>query len=129
MAKSRLGRRVSRCLLSLAAFGSLAPFPAHADMRRAERALSGRLPVQIDPGPKNPPAFNGTVIIRFLPRHQVTAFCPRGMSFHSLACTDPKNRVITMPDEASSGLSEEKWLMLLRHEILHAQGLSWHGWP
>lgn len=127
MAKSRLGRRVSSCLLSLATSGSLALSPAYADVRSIERALSGPQPPMIDPGPRNPPPFTGTIIIRFLPRDQVTAFCPRGMDFYSLACTDPKSRVVTMPDEASSGLSEEKWLLLLRHEVLHAQGLDWHG--
>lgn len=101
--------------------------PAQADIRATERALDGpRAPV-VDRGPRHVPSFAGAVIIRFAPPSEVRAACPRTIDRHALGCTDPVRRIVTMPDETTSGLSTDRWLALLRHEILHAQGLDWHG--
>lgn len=101
--------------------------PACASFDRIDRALAGPVSPVIDPGPAKAPPFSGTVVVRLLPRDQVRALCPQSMDTHSLACTDMRSRIITMPDEASSGLSTAQWLALLRHEMLHAAGLAFHS--
>jgi hypothetical protein len=101
--------------------------PAQADMRRAERALDGPRPPYVDPGPAKPIAFTGIVEIRFFPAHVVRTLCPQAIDWHSLACTNPVTRVITMADEDSSGLSAGRWIALLRHELRHAMGDDFHG--
>lgn len=95
---------------------------------RAEAMLDGPPAPYIDSGPANAKITPvGPVIIQLLPAYQVRRLCPAAVDWHSLACTLMPGRVILMPDEESSGLSTEQWLELLRHELLHAVGLDFHG--
>jgi hypothetical protein len=112
---------------AILAVAVLASCPAIAGTGRAERALSGPRPPAIDPGPRMAAPFDGAIIIRFADPSEVSRVCSRHGRVRALACTDMKSRIVTMPDEARSGLSTARWLALLRHEVLHAQGLDWHG--
>lgn len=99
--------------------------PALAGVESIERKLSA-MPPRIDPGPKDV-RIKGTFVIVTVPAHQVRAACPQTFDRYALACTNMQSRVVTMPDEESSGLSTDRWLALLRHEMLHAMGLDFHG--
>ncbi|MCZ4340607.1 hypothetical protein O4H52_03240 [Sphingomonadaceae bacterium G21617-S1] len=121
----------TRTITALALAATPAMASAQAGMARAEQALnlppSGQPAPYIDPGPANIP-MTGTFLIRLLPAAQVRAICPAAIDWHSIGCTTPISRVITMPDEESSGLSTDQWLRALRHEMLHAMGIDdFHG--
>jgi hypothetical protein len=115
-----------RSVILAALLAACSAAPAHADMRRAERALDGPAAAFVDPGPPEAKIGIGSLLIRILPAHEVRALCPASFDYHSRACTLKPSNVILMPDEESSGLTTEQWLAELRHEILHALGLDWH---
>lgn len=120
-----------RIAIALALSACPAMASAQAGMARAEQALnlppSGERPPYIDPGPRDAKVGVGAFLIRILPAHEVRNKCPAGFDWHSIGCTLPVGSVILIADEESSGLPTEQWLIELRHEILHALGLDFHG--
>jgi hypothetical protein len=118
---------MTRAAILAALLAASTAIPALADTRRAERALDGPRVGYVDPGPAEARMIVGTYLVRILPAHQVRAMCPEAIDFHSRACTLKPSNIILMPDEESSGLSTAQWLDLLRHELLHAMGLDFHG--
>lgn len=120
-------------ILAGATLALVAADPGHAQnsVTRIERALSlppsGEPVPYIDPGPAEAKVGVGAFLIRILPAHEVRNKCPAGIDWHSIGCTLPVGNVILIADEESSGLPTELWLIELRHEILHALGLDFHG--
>lgn len=106
---------------------SPAPLLAQANIVRAEAALSGPLPAYVDSGPADATFTAATVIVQIVPPHVVRGLCPAAIDWHSRACTLMPARVVIMPDEEGSGLTTGQWLAMLRHEMLHAMGIDFHG--
>jgi len=121
-----------RTIIAATLLASAAPAAAQGAVERAERALNlrpnGEPAPYVDRGPANVKIGTGTFLLRILPADQVRAMCPAGIDWHSRACTRFGGiPVVLMPDEDSSGLTADQWLDELRHEILHATGVDFHG--